>query len=63
VGPEAGPQTIRAWGPGLEKGIVGNSANFVVESVGTDVGVLGKRPVVCNPSLTKHRLICNPSLT
>ncbi|KAG7270235.1 hypothetical protein CRUP_013952 [Coryphaenoides rupestris] len=23
VGPEAGPQTIRAWGPGLENGIVG----------------------------------------
>ncbi|KAM3849983.1 filamin-B-like, partial [Diretmus argenteus] len=41
VGPEAGPQKIRAWGPGLEGGIVGKSANFVVESVGTDVGVLG----------------------
>ncbi|XP_023655301.1 filamin-B isoform X1 [Paramormyrops kingsleyae] len=41
VGPDAGPQKIRAWGPGLEGGIVGKSADFVVESVGTDVGVLG----------------------
>uniref|UniRef100_A0A8C5FXD9 Filamin B n=1 Tax=Gadus morhua TaxID=8049 RepID=A0A8C5FXD9_GADMO len=41
VGPEAGPQKVRAWGPGLEKGIVGKSANFVVESVGSDVGALG----------------------
>uniref|UniRef100_A0AAY4BYE5 Calponin-homology (CH) domain-containing protein n=1 Tax=Denticeps clupeoides TaxID=299321 RepID=A0AAY4BYE5_9TELE len=41
VGPEAGPQKIRAWGPGLEGGIVGKSANFVAESIGTDVGVLG----------------------
>ncbi|KAF7207732.1 filamin-B isoform X1 [Nothobranchius furzeri] len=41
VGPEAGPQQIRAWGPGLEGGIVGKPASFVVESIGTDVGVLG----------------------
>uniref|UniRef100_A0A8C9R1D2 Filamin B n=1 Tax=Scleropages formosus TaxID=113540 RepID=A0A8C9R1D2_SCLFO len=41
VAPEAGPQKIRAWGPGLEGGIVGQSADFVVESVGPDVGVLG----------------------
>ncbi|KAF4093938.1 hypothetical protein AMELA_G00007140 [Ameiurus melas] len=41
VSPEAGPQKIRAWGPGLEGGVVGKSADFVVESVGTDVGVLG----------------------
>ncbi|XP_029947767.1 filamin B a isoform X1 [Salarias fasciatus] len=41
VGPEAGPQRIRAWGPGLEGGIVGKPATFVVESIGTDVGVLG----------------------
>ncbi|XP_059185463.1 LOW QUALITY PROTEIN: filamin-B [Centropristis striata] len=41
VGQEAGPQQIRAWGPGLEGGIVGKPAKFVVESVGTDVGVLG----------------------
>ncbi|TRY66792.1 hypothetical protein DNTS_009583 [Danionella cerebrum] len=41
VGPEAGPQKIRAWGPGLEGGVVGRSADFVAESIGTDVGVLG----------------------
>ncbi|XP_076844602.1 filamin B a isoform X2 [Brachyhypopomus gauderio] len=41
VGPKAGPQKIRAWGPGLEGGIVGKSADFVAESIGTDVGVLG----------------------
>ncbi|KAK5871946.1 hypothetical protein PBY51_012685 [Eleginops maclovinus] len=41
VGREAGSQQIRAWGPGLEGGIVGKPAAFVVESVGTDVGVLG----------------------
>ncbi|XP_047439837.1 filamin-B isoform X1 [Mugil cephalus] len=41
VGPAAGPQQIRAWGPGLEGGIVGKPATFVVESIGTDVGVLG----------------------
>lgn len=43
VGPEAEPQQIRAWGPGLEGGIVAKPAIFVVESMGTDVGVLGKR--------------------
>lgn len=42
VGPAAGPQQIRAWGPGLEGGIVGKPATFVVESIGTDVGVLGE---------------------
>ncbi|XP_054641647.1 filamin-B [Dunckerocampus dactyliophorus] len=41
VGPEAGPQQIRAWGPGLEGGVVSKPAIFVVESVGSDVGVLG----------------------
>ncbi|XP_067288443.1 filamin-B isoform X2 [Pseudorasbora parva] len=41
VGNEAGPQKIRAWGPGLEGGVVGKSADFVAESIGTDVGVLG----------------------
>lgn len=39
---EAGPQKIRAWGPGLEGGVVGKAASFVVESVGDDVGVLGE---------------------
>nr|XP_061814514.1 filamin-B-like isoform X1 [Nerophis lumbriciformis] len=41
VGPEPEPQQIRAWGPGLEGGIVAKPAVFVVESVGSDVGVLG----------------------
>ncbi|XP_058488127.1 filamin-B isoform X1 [Solea solea] len=41
VNVEAGPQQIRAWGPGLEGGIVGKPAAFVVESIGSDVGVLG----------------------
>ncbi|XP_041945914.1 filamin-B [Alosa sapidissima] len=41
VGTAAGPQKIRAWGPGLEGGVVGRSADFVAESIGTDVGVLG----------------------
>lgn len=39
---EAGPQQVRAWGPGLEGGIVGKSADFVVEAVGDDVGTLGE---------------------
>jgi len=42
VGSEAGPQKIRAWGPGLEGGTVGLSANFLVESVGVDSGMLGE---------------------
>ncbi|KAJ8017344.1 hypothetical protein DPEC_G00016890 [Dallia pectoralis] len=41
VGSEAGPQKVRAWGPGLESGIVGKSADFVVEAVGDNVGTLG----------------------
>ncbi|XP_048343970.1 filamin-B isoform X2 [Sphaerodactylus townsendi] len=41
VGPEAGPQKVRAWGPGLHEGIVGKSADFVVESIGPEVGSLG----------------------
>ncbi|XP_028848556.1 filamin-A [Denticeps clupeoides] len=41
IGPEAGPQQVRAWGPGLESGVVGKSADFVVEAVGDDVGTLG----------------------
>lgn len=49
VGPEAGPQLIRAWGPGLEGGVVGKPAIFVVESVGTDVGVLGESPFMPPP--------------
>ncbi|CAL9703550.1 unnamed protein product [Knipowitschia caucasica] len=41
IGAEAGPQKVRAWGPGLERGIVGKSADFVVEAVGDNVGTLG----------------------
>ncbi|XP_066182806.1 filamin-B isoform X4 [Sylvia atricapilla] len=41
VGHEAGPQKVRAWGPGLHEGVVGKSADFVVESIGTEVGSLG----------------------
>ncbi|XP_078730303.1 filamin-C-like isoform X1 [Lampetra fluviatilis] len=41
VGNPAGPQKVRAWGPGLETGVVGKAANFVVEAVGGDVGTLG----------------------
>uniref|UniRef100_A0A3Q2E459 Calponin-homology (CH) domain-containing protein n=1 Tax=Cyprinodon variegatus TaxID=28743 RepID=A0A3Q2E459_CYPVA len=41
VGSEAGQQKVRAWGPGLEGGVVGKSADFVVEAVGEDVGTLG----------------------
>lgn len=35
-------QKVRAWGPGLHGGIVGRSADFVVESIGSEVGSLGK---------------------
>ncbi|XP_047658290.1 filamin-C-like isoform X2 [Tachysurus fulvidraco] len=41
VGLEAGQQKVRAWGPGLERGVVGKSADFVVEAIGTEVGSLG----------------------
>ncbi|XP_054832955.1 filamin-B isoform X2 [Eublepharis macularius] len=41
VGPEAGLQKVRAWGPGLHEGVVGKSADFVVESIGPEVGSLG----------------------
>uniref|UniRef100_A0A8C4R4Z0 Calponin-homology (CH) domain-containing protein n=1 Tax=Eptatretus burgeri TaxID=7764 RepID=A0A8C4R4Z0_EPTBU len=41
VGPPAGEQKVRAWGPGLEMGLVGHSANFIVEALGSDVGALG----------------------
>ncbi|XP_041835805.1 filamin-B isoform X2 [Melanotaenia boesemani] len=51
VGPEAGPQQIRAWGPGLEGGIVGKPATFVVESIGPDAGVLGF--AIAGPSQAK----------
>ncbi|XP_071657326.1 filamin-A isoform X2 [Patagioenas fasciata] len=41
VAPESGSPRVRAWGPGLEGGVVGRSADFVVEAVGDDVGTLG----------------------
>uniref|UniRef100_A0A4W5R282 Filamin C n=1 Tax=Hucho hucho TaxID=62062 RepID=A0A4W5R282_9TELE len=41
VSEEAGPQKVRAWGPGLLTGQVGKSADFVVEAIGTEVGTLG----------------------
>ncbi|OCT57973.1 hypothetical protein XELAEV_18002841mg [Xenopus laevis] len=41
VGTECGHQRVRAWGPGLEGGVVGKSADFVVEAIGDDVGTLG----------------------
>nr|CAB3246486.1 filamin-C-like [Phallusia mammillata] len=41
VGNEAGPQKVRAYGPGLHEGKVGHSADFVVETTGSDVGQLG----------------------
>lgn len=42
MGTECGNQKVRAWGPGLEGGVVGKSADFVVEAIGDDVGTLGK---------------------
>lgn len=42
VGAEAGFQKVRAWGPGLKTGMVGKSADFVVEAIGTEVGTLGE---------------------
>lgn len=41
MGTECGNQKVRAWGPGLEGGVVGKSADFVVEAIGDDVGTLG----------------------
>ncbi|XP_061910179.1 filamin-A isoform X1 [Entelurus aequoreus] len=41
MGTEAGQQRVRAWGPGLEGGVIGKSADFVVEAVGENVGTLG----------------------
>lgn len=42
MGEEAGFQKVRAWGPGLKTGMVGKSADFVVEAIGTEVGTLGQ---------------------
>lgn len=43
-------QKVRAWGPGLLGGIVGRSADFVVESVDSEVGSLGKRRLLTSCS-------------
>lgn len=51
VGEEAGPQKVRAWGPGLETGVVGRSADFVVEAIGTEVGTLGESTADEGPGL------------
>lgn len=42
VSPQPGAQKVRAWGPGLEGGVVGRPADFVVEAIGTEVGTLGE---------------------
>ena len=36
IGPEAGPQGVRAYGPGLHGGMIGRSAEFVVERIGKE---------------------------
>ncbi|XP_061423004.1 filamin-A-like [Lethenteron reissneri] len=41
VGPAAGEQKVRAWGPGLRSGLVDHPAHFVVEAIGDDIGTLG----------------------
>uniref|UniRef100_UPI00358E6021 filamin-C-like isoform X2 n=1 Tax=Myxine glutinosa TaxID=7769 RepID=UPI00358E6021 len=41
VGLELKEKKLRAWGPGLERGMVGKSADFVVEALGGEVGTLG----------------------
>ena len=61
VGPEAGKQKVRAWGPGLSSGMVGKSSDFVVEAVGTDVGALGEHGLATRnpvgPSLLEMKTI------
>lgn len=54
MGEEAGPQQIRAWGPGLEGGVAGRPAIFVVESVAAEVGVLGESLQSCPRSGLFH---------
>ncbi|XP_053908181.1 filamin-A isoform X1 [Cuculus canorus] len=41
VSPGGGAPRVRAWGPGLEGGVAGKAADFVVEAIGDDVGTLG----------------------
>lgn len=52
VGEEAGFQKVRAWGPGLKTGMVGKSADFVVEAIGTEVGTLGEP---CASGMSSYR--------
>lgn len=52
VGVEAGFQKVRAWGPGLKTGMVGKSADFVVEAIGTDVGILGE---MCASDMSSYK--------
>lgn len=64
VGPEAGFQKVRAWGPGLKTGMVGKSADFVVETIGTDVGTLGepRGRAVEETGLCREFLTSSPNL-
>lgn len=62
VSAEVGPQKVRAWGPGLETGMVGKSADFVVEAIGTEVGTLGTSSS-SNPENTKAFQSDDPSLS
>lgn len=43
VAKKAGKQKIRAYGPGLEGGIVKRPAAFVVETIGEEIGQLGRK--------------------
>lgn len=43
---------IQAWGPGLEGGMVDMPADFVVESIGADAGMLGKNNWLLNRQIT-----------
>lgn len=52
---EAGFQKVRAWGPGLKTGMVGKSADFVVEAIGTDVGTLGETYVEERSGSSPHK--------
>uniref|UniRef100_A0A4W4DVE2 Calponin-homology (CH) domain-containing protein n=1 Tax=Electrophorus electricus TaxID=8005 RepID=A0A4W4DVE2_ELEEL len=58
VGMEAGLQKVRAWGPGLETGMVGKSADFVVEAVGTEGQLKIYAQVGWCLSPTEHSYTC-----
>lgn len=73
IGAEAGQQKVRAWGPGLEGGVVGKSADFVVEAVGDNVGTLGKLELTeyrqmfctcfCFTRVVSLRFLCGRSIS